>query len=262
MTDEWLAMEQMLSTNGADPTPAPKSTSATITRPVSFHTLVLRTFQGDDGTAARQWHKQLGTLVPPLQPKLAVHVDRKGSVVVFGVYEGWEDPQATIDMKTLRDVRVNDKKIFGAIVRTDVRPRRTKEQIHPQELIALRVRYPDARTIYTLEIGVWGDFDSGQLTPEVRRQRAESRVAALRSEGVPAFFHHDPTTELSTVTVGAFGEDALDPSSGLMSVEVERWQQQFPNRLTNGEKLNLPIQGQPQLDAVPQRSRLVLVPEW
>ena len=262
VTDEWLAMEQLLGGTGPEPTPVPKSTSRTIARPVSFHTLVLRTFQGDDGTAARQWHKQLGTLVPPLQPKLAVHVDHKGSFVVFGVYEGWEDPQAALDMKTLRDIRVNDKKIFRAIVRTDVRARRTKEQIHPQELLALRVRYPDARTIYTLEIGVWGDFDSGQLTPEARRRRAESHVAALRSEGVPAFFHHDPTTELSTITVGAFGEDALDPSSGLMSVDVERWQQQFPNRLTNGEELRLPIQGQPQLAAVPQRSRLVLVPEW
>ena len=262
LSDEWLAMEQLLGSTRPDPTPAPKKTSTTIARPVSFHTLVLRTFQDDDGTAARQWRKQLGTLVPPLQPKLAVHVNRKGSVVVFGIYEGWDDPQATLDMKTLRDLRVNDKKIFTAIMRTDVRPRRTKEQIHPHELLALRVRYPDVRTIYTLEVGVWGDFDSGQLTLEARRGQTESRVAALRSEGVPAFFHHDPATELSTVTVGAFGEDALDPSSGLMSFEVERWQQRFPNRLTNGEELRLPIQGQPQLEAVPQRSRLVLVPEW
>jgi hypothetical protein len=257
-------MEQLLGSAAAAPATAPPPLGAPpLTQlPRSFHTLVLRTFQGDDGTAARQWHDQLAAVVPPLQEKLAVHLDRKGALVIFGVYEGWDDPQAATDMKTLRDLRVNDKRIFGAIMRTDVHPRRAKEHIHPHELLALRVRYPNVRTIYTLEVGVWGDFDSGQLTTAVRRHKAEARVADLRSGGVPAFFHHDLTTELSTITVGAFGEDSLDPSSGLVSVEVEAWQKRFPHRLTNGEELRLPIRGQSELEAIAQRSRLVLVPEW
>jgi len=199
-------------------------------------------------------------VVPPLRDKTTVHVDDKGSMVVFGQYEGWDDPLAAADMRTLQNLRVNEKRIFGAIVRTDVRPRRADAELHPHELVALRRRHPDVRTIYTLEIEVWGSFDSGAMTPPERRRLAEQRVATLREEGVPAFFHHDPVKDLSTVTVGAFGDDALDPSSGLVSLDVEQWQHRFPNRLINGEELRLPVQGQPELGTVTQRSRLVLVP--
>ncbi|MDP7030082.1 MAG: hypothetical protein QF733_07675 [Phycisphaerales bacterium] len=260
-SDGWQDLEHLLG-SGSEPPPAEPSRAASQpVAPQSFHTLVLQTFPGDRGETARQWHAQLTQIVPPLQEHTAVHVDGKGSMVVFGHYEGWDDPQAAIDMRTLQNLRVNDKRIFGAIMRTDVRPRRADSALHPHELVALRRRHPDVRTIYTLEIEVWGGFKSGEMTSADRRGHAERRVAELREGGVPAFFHHDPVTDLSTVTVGAFGEDALDPSSGLMSLDVEQWQHRFPNRLINGEELRMPVQGQPELGTVTQRSRLVLVPD-
>jgi len=220
------------------------------------------TFQGDrQGQAAGVWAEQLGILIPPLKPDLGVHTGSKGSMVLYGHYDGWDDPKVADDMTALKNLRVNGKRIFGPIIRTTVRPQRRSDQIHPHELLSLRMRYPKVRTIYTLEIEIWGDFDSGTLSDEARRANAESRVAQLRADGTPAFFHHDPISRLSTVTIGAFDEQALDVASGLKSIEVEQWQRKFPNRLTNGEQLNLPVQGRPDLGAIPQRSRLVLVPE-
>ncbi len=229
----------------------------------AWHALVLKTFQGDeDGQAARLWATQLAALVPPLTPGIGVHVDGKGAMVLFGRYENWEDPQSAKDMETLHGLRVNGKRIFGPIIRTVVYPPRDPADLHPHELLALRHSQPATRILYTLEIGVWGDFDSGELPDQVRRQQAESQVASLRQSGIPAYFHHDPVSRLSTVTVGVFDESAVDPASSLLSPEAERWQKQFPFRLTNGEELRLPIPGRPDLGVVPQRSRLVLVPEF
>jgi len=260
----WQAMEDLLAYESFPP-PAPMAQPATPTQrgiDEPWHALVLHTFQGDaEGRAAGVWSEQLGILIPPLKPNLGVHVARKGSMVLYGRYDGWDDPKVTEDMTTLKKLRVNGKRIFGPIIRTTVRPQRRPEDIHPHDLLSLRVQFPKVRTMYTLEIEIWGDFDSGALPDEVRRGNAESRVGQLRAEGTPAFYHHNPVNQLSTVTVGAFDETAVDVASGLTSIEVEHWQHVFPNRLTNGETLRLPIQGRPDLGAVLQRSRLVLVPE-
>ena len=262
--DAWLALEHMLD-HGTGSPPANNARQAASLPPEDaqpWHALVLHTFQGDrQGQTAGVWAEQLGILIPPLKPDLGVHTGSKGSMVLYGHYDGWDDPKVADDMTALKNLRVNGKRIFGPIIRTTVRPQRRSDQIHPHELLSLRMRYPKVRTIYTLEIEIWGDFDSGTLSDEARRANAESRVAQLRADGTPAFFHHDPISRLSTVTIGAFDEQALDVASGLKSIEVEQWQRKFPNRLTNGEQLNLPVQGRPDLGAIPQRSRLVLVPE-
>ncbi|MDP6987206.1 MAG: hypothetical protein QGG74_04090, partial [Phycisphaerales bacterium] len=162
--DAWLAMEHMLD-GAATPRPSPSPDQQVAAAPANlqpYHALVLQTFPGDsNGEAAAVWRKQLGTLVPPLDPDLGVHTDSKGSIVIYGHYEGWEDPKVSEDMASLKGLRVNGKRIFGPIIRTTVRPQRNPEQIHPHELLSLRAKHPEVRTIYTLEIEVWGDFDSG-----------------------------------------------------------------------------------------------------
>jgi hypothetical protein len=266
--DEWLSFEQMLDPSVYTPDSMPPTvtsgSSPAARQPANspFHTIVLQTFAGDtSGFAAETWRSQLSTLVPPLEPDLRVHTNSKGSVVVFGAYEGWDDPQAAEDMASLKDIRVDRKKIFGAIIRTTIEPERDPTTIRPNELLSLRRQYPRARIIYTLEIEIWGDFDSGVLPDDVRRARAEERVQELRAAGTTAYFHHDLSSRLSTITVGAFDESAIDSSSGLPSRAVEMLQKKFPNRLINGEQLAIPIKGRSDMGAVPQRSRLVLVPE-
>ncbi len=263
--DAWSSMEHMLDPGQSAGQPPRTAASPGTQRPPiqsAWHALVLQTFPGDnDGRAATLWRDQLAAVVPPIAEKIRVHVGSKGSMVLYGQYEDWDDPQASTDMEFLRNVRVNNKRIFGPIVRTEVQPRRDPASIHPHELLAVRQQFPDGRTVYTLEIEVWGDFDSGMLSDTERQSRVEAKVASLRGQGVPAYFHHDPISDLSMITVGVFGEQALDPASGLLSSEVEQWQRRFPNRLTNGEELRLPVQGQPDLGVVPQRTRLVLVPE-
>jgi hypothetical protein len=266
-------MEHMLDPALASSSGQPPSTPASGPQPASprwnepiegsWHGLALQTFPGDlDGQAAADWSRQLAAVVPPLAPKLRTHVGGKGSMVLYGRYSDWDDPQAGTDMEFLRGIRVNNKRIFGPIVRTEVHPRRNLDTLHPHELLTVRTQFPDGRTKYTLEIEIWGDFDSGMLSEADRRRQVESKVAALRAQGIPAYFHHDPISDLSTITVGIFDEQALDPASGLVSSEVEQWQRRFPTRMTNGEELRLPVQGQPSLGVVPQRTRLVLVPDF
>ena len=269
--DSWHSIEQMLDP-GSNPRPAggtarQQSAGPPVVEPEpirgSWHALVLQTFPGDrEGKSAQTWRDQLAAVVPPLAPEVRVHVGNRGSMVLYGRYEDWDDPQAGNDMAFLRGIRVNGKRIFGPIVRTEIAPRRDLESIHPHELLTVRKQFPDGRMVYTLEIEVWGDFDSGMLPEAVRRKRVEARVASLREQGVPAYYHHDPISDLSTITVGVFNDQAIDPASGLVSSDVEQWQRRFPNRLTNGEELKLPVQGRPDLGVVPQRTRLVLVPDF
>jgi len=263
----WDSIEGMLT----GPAPTPQTQPAiTVKRRTSqaskadgpWHALVLKTFPGDtEGNAASVWAQRLTILVPPLQPNLGIHRDRKGASVLYGHYSGWDDPQAEEDLRELSGLRVNDKRIFGPIIKTCVVPERDPASLHPHELISIWQRYPSTNRLYSLEIAVWGDFESGNLPHAARRQQAEAQVADLRSQGVNAWFHHDPIAELSMVTVGIFPESAVDTGSGLVSQEIELLQRRFPDHLTNGETLRLPIAGRPDLGAVPQRSRLVVIPE-
>lgn len=254
---------------GQSPPPRPPdaaqspSESSTSSPQRAWYALVLKTFQGDrDGAASEVWRSQLATLVPPIAPQLGITTNRRGSMVLYGQYSGWEDPQIAEDLKLLEGFRVNNKKIFGTIIKTVVYPPRDLKSLHPHELLSIRAKYPNERILYTLEIGVWGEFDSNTLTPEDCRANAEIEVARLRAINVPAFFHHDPISNLSTITIGVFPETAIDSASGLLSTEAERWQKRFPLRMTNGEPLSLPVSGRPDLGMVPQPTRLVLIPDW
>jgi len=260
----WNDIEGMLSGPAAYSEPAPAASTERPAPPPDgpWHAIVLKTFPGDmDARAASLWMQRLAILVPPLGPHMGIYRNRKGSQVLHGRYDGWDDPQAELDLEALSGLRINDKRVLGPLIKTCVVPPRDPASLHPHELISIWQRFPDARRLYTLEIGVWGDFASGQFPAKVRRQRAQSQVAALRAQGVNAWFHHDPIAGLSMVTIGIFPESAVDSGSGMVSQEIEMLQRAFPDHLTNGEPLSLPLPGRPDLGAVPQRSRLVVVPE-
>ena len=128
-------------------------------------------------------------------------------------------------------------------------------------MLSLRLKYPEARTLYTVEVAVWGDFESGDLSSERRRQISEDYARSLRTAGHQAWFHHDEIKQMSTVTIGVFDHRAVDAESGIRSPGVERVVDTFPMRLVNGQPLMIPvIRGDLGSGTRPQKPMLVEVP--
>lgn len=260
--DDWAEMEALLGSTSQDHQPEPPTAShPTVSDSQGIHAIVLATFPGDDGTQARAWHRQLNTLLPATAGHVHIHVDDRGAVVLYGRYSNWEDPDARRDLESLNAIRINNARVFGPLMLTHIEPPRDPSTIGRWELASARLAHPDVRGLYTLEVAIWGDFESGELPPHERRQRAEEQVEALRTQGHEAYYHHDERRDLSTVTVGLFDDRAVDPRSGIASPRLERLRTTFPTRMVNGESFNVPVtRGSAQGGTRPQPSRLVEVP--
>jgi len=230
--------------------------------PSSGFGIVLATFTSTaHADQAVEYRRKLGILLPSLDPGLRTHPDSRGSLVVFGSYTDWTDPDARADVQRLRNLTVNNRQIFPQAMIAELKVPRDPGTVPDNELVSLRIKYPDVRTLYTLEIAVWGDFESGEYPPSRRRSAAEGYARALRQQGMPAFFHHDDARQMSMVTVGVFDYSAMDASTGIKSPEVERFVRQFPRRLVNGEPLiDLYDPQDPAKGGRPQPPRLVEVP--
>ncbi len=230
--------------------------------PSSGFGIVLATFTSTaHADQAVEYRQKLGILLPSLDPGLRTHPDSRGSLVVFGSYTDWTDPDARADVQRLRNLTVNNRQIFPQAMIAELKVPRDPGTVPDNELVSLRIKYPDIRTLYTLEIAVWGDFESGEYPPSRRRSAAEGYARALRQQGMPAFFHHDDARQMSMVTVGVFDYSAMDASTGIKSPEVERFVRQFPRRLVNGEPLiDLYDPQDPAKGGRPQPPRLVEVP--
>ncbi|MDG2291163.1 MAG: hypothetical protein P8L37_00770 [Phycisphaerales bacterium] len=214
------------------------------------------------GAAAQQYMDRLEVLVPEVASGLGMSTVAEGTLVFYGNYSGWTDPAAKVDLERLRDLTVNDKQVFRTAILTEIKPLRDPNQIREDELLWVRVKYPDIRVLYTLEVALWGDFESGNWPVQERRSAAVKYARSLRSRGIPAFYYHDEGRNMSMVTVGAFDHTAIDAASGLKSAQVERFMLQFPQRMVNGEPLlELYDVNDPSKGGVPQPSRLVEVPK-
>jgi hypothetical protein len=135
------------------------------------------------------------------------------------------------------------------------------KNLHPHDLWTVRRAYPNVVPIYSLDVAIWGDFDSGELPISTRRNLAEQYAATLRSRGFESFFYHDDEQNLSSVTVGLFGHNAVDAETGFYSWEVDSLLEQFPERLVNGEQfMEFRNPYDPALGMKPQQPRLVEVP--
>ena len=226
------------------------------------YAICLATFtSGDHRLEGQQYLQRVSMLVPDMTSDLSLHTDEAGSVVLYGEFDGWKDERVADVTKRLRAVQIQGRPIFINPILTEVVPKRDPSTIGPNELLAVRLRYPEVRTLYTLEVAVWGDFESGQLNDDRRRRLAEDYAASLRDLGHQAWYHHDPVKKMSTVTVGVFDHRAIDAASGIRSPAVERVMGQFPVRLVNGEVLNIPVnRNDPGAGTKPQRPFLVEVP--
>ena len=141
-------------------------------------------------------------------------------------------------MAMLRGVVTPQRRpLFVQVLLMKFKPPRSIQNLHPYDLWTVRREFPTMVPIFTLEVGVWGDFDSGQFPKAKRRQAAEGYAAQLRQKGYEAFFYHNDDAGLSSVTVGLFGHKAVDGETGFYSPEVDAMISRFPARLINGQEV-------------------------
>ncbi len=262
---DWDAVEGLLSSGGGSGKPAqnPMQASDLGTKPmVPRYGICVATFSDvNHRVEGNEYIRRLGLLLPGISEELSLYSESDNSMVLYGDYEGWNDPDVRDDTAKLRNVQIQGRKIFDTPILTEVTPPRDPATIDPIELLSLRLKYPEARTLYTVEIAVWGDFESGELPPDRRRRIAEEYARSLRSAGHKAWFHHDELKQMSTVTIGVFDHRAVDAASGIRSPAVECVVETFPMRLVNGEPLMIPvIRGDPGSGSRPQKPMLVEVP--
>lgn len=267
--EDWDAVEQhldrsqdRLQASGASSGDVGGFSGSQITRRGPEYGIVMTSFGKSTSRAeAQQYKDRLALLLPEIASGLHVSTVAEGILVTYGDYSGWKDPAAQADMKRLRDLTINNQQIFRTAILTEIKPIRDPASIGEDELLWVRVKYPEIRVLYTLEVALWGDFDSGNWPAQERRAEAIQYARSLRKQGIPAFFHHDEGRNMSMVTVGIFDHTAIDASSGLKSAQVERFILQFPKRMVNGEPmLELFDVNDPSKGGIPQPPRLVEVP--
>ncbi|MHC4217289.1 MAG: hypothetical protein ACYSU7_02425 [Planctomycetota bacterium] len=226
-------------------------------------TVVLATFsRPGHAEAAANSLRQL----PAIDTKLAggawVHTGPGGSLVAYGRFESPQSEDAQRDLAWVKAVTLDDIPAFPQAMLSRVSLRPAARGYGPLELMSARLRHPSVDPLYTLEIAIWSDFESGKLSIEKIRRSAEEYARTLRARGFDAYYHHDDDRRLSMVTVGLFDHTAVDQRTGFYNVAVDTLLQEFPAYLVNGEELLEPIDGRrPQRGTRVKRPVLVHVPK-
>jgi hypothetical protein len=146
------------------------------------------------------------------------------------------------------------------LTRITIRP--AAASLHPYALMSVRLRFPTTDPLYTLEVGIWSDFESGELTLQEIHRKAEAQARELRNRGYDAYFYHDDDKRLSSVTVGVFDHKAIDQRTGLYGPQLQALMEQFPAHLVNGERLLEPKDGRnPARGMRVQKPMPVLIPK-
>ena len=246
----------------ATPTPtgaAPVTLAAAA--PAGEWAIVLFTFTGlNHANEAVSAAARLRTIGPDFAT-VRSHTDDKGSMVLFGVYTSGDDPAAQTDLARLRAVPGRDgRRLFPRVMLSYIEP--PQAVISPLDLRSVRRTYGPDRVIYTLDIAVWIAPDDSKVRYTDLRAQAEAYARQLRQRGFEAYFYHNERAQISSVTIGMFGQGAVDPQSGILSPEVQALARDFPARLNNGQPLLLPIDRfRPERGTRPQGPILVEVPE-
>ena len=205
------------------------------------YAIVIATFTGDyHDQSAEATRSQLCNQYPAIGGKLKVRPRSRGSALTYGDYQGYDDAQAKDDIAMLRMIPSSQGRLmFAQVMLMKFKGSRLKRDLHPHDLWTVRREFPTIVPIFTLEVAVWGDFDSGQYPKEKRRSAAQGYAEQLRRKGFDAYFYHNDDAELSSVTVGLFGQSAVDAETGFYSAEVEALLSRFPVRLVNGEEVRV-----------------------
>ncbi len=220
--------------------------------------IVLLSFTGED-------HGQLADAACinvrgryPTLAKSFVRERSSGSVVVIGRFAGPGDPAVKPMLDELHAMVDGATRPFARAMLTRLETS-SESAMGAFDLRRARQANPNARSLFSVEVAVWSDFGSREISLEAIRKSAESYTKKLRAQGFTAFFHHDDDRRMSIVTIGLFGPDAYNAQTMLYSSEVDAIKKKFPILLVNGEELRRPIRKGSQ-ETVADTSLLIEVP--
>ncbi len=221
--------------------------------------VVLATFTGDGHRqTAESFRVDIARRFPEVAAAYVVP-RTDGSAVLVGHFAGPTDSAARSTLQQVKAISDGRQQAFPRAMLS-----RTESSAAPMgrfDLRQVRRRFDGPGELYTVQVAVWGDFGSSQMSLATIQARAEQHTNELRQRGLPAFYHHDDDRKLSIVTVGIFDSKAYDPRSTLYSPEVEATMTQFPVHLMNGEELLLQTDPNKPGHMEPQRCRLVEIPK-
>ena len=220
--------------------------------------VLLLSFTGEEHLeSAKAACRQLRQRYPLLKDSY-VREKSNGSVVLVGRFTAVDDPAAKPLARQVQALQDGDERPFARAFLTRVEPAK-RGSSGALELRRLREENPDVRELYSLEVAVWSDFGSGEISLDEIRRQAEAYTKKLRAQGYMAFYQHDDDKRMSMVTVGAFGKDAYDAKTMVYSDEVEAIRKNFSKLLVNGEELLRPVM-RGSKEVTPERPILILVP--
>ncbi len=233
--DNWRPVDQRVNFNRVKSNVASASDPSGA-EPTTVWTVVLKTFaESNHQRAAATMAAQVAMLAPELSA-VRVHTAKDSSMVVYGKFDNATNSDAQAAKNLVKQTRIRDRiafpKAFLSRIRTNA-----ASTFHPHNLLSARRKYPNTKLLYTLQVAMWGDFESGELTLKQIRSRAQAYTAKLRAQGHEAYFYHDDDNRLSMVTIGILDHRVIDHQSGILSSEVKELLRQFPNHLVNGEIL-------------------------
>lgn len=181
---------------------------------------------------------------------LRVRSLERGSVIVAGTYRGPGDPNAMAELERLKGIAVGDARPFAsAYLAPPVTDSVDARQVGEFDLRGAKARFGEKNAVYTLEFTLYNEGGARDY-----RSAAERTVLQLRGEGETAFYYHG--NHSSVVTLGLFGDDAIDPRTNRYSPAVDALQRRFKFAMVNDEKA--PVPGQP---GTFHATKLVRVPE-
>ncbi len=255
----------------------PAEAVAPESEPIATNEPVAKAKENDAATADRRWsivllsftgedNAQLASAacinVRGRYPKLAkafVRERSSGSVVVIGRFSGPSDPAVKPMLNELQAMVDGQVRPFARAMLTRLETS-SESAMGAFDLRRARQANPNARALYSVEVAVWSDFGSKEISLEQIRKNAEMHAKQLRAQGLAAFYHHDDDRRMSIVTIGLFGPDAYNAQTMLYSSEVDAIKKKFPKLLVNGEELRRPIRKGSQ-ETVADASLLIEVPQ-
>lgn len=243
------------------PVPAPVDEPAESTQDADGETwaIVLQTFsQADHAARAEAAVKAIASRWPPLRQAYVRQIGG-GSAVLLGAFTGPTDARAKSQLDEVKKLVDGRARPFAMAMLT--RYETNAGAMGTFDLRRVRERYPNQNPLYSVQVAVWSDLGSGELSLGEVKRHAESYCKQLRTRGVEAYVFHDGGTKTSSVCVGVFGRDAYDPRSTLYSAEVEAVLRRFPQHLVNGEPLMLPYDKSDPTKLRAQPPTLVEVPK-
>ncbi len=203
--------------------------------------VMLMTFSGENGAAeAAAALPQLRQEYPEFGGDLRIKELPSGAVIVTGQFDGPKDPAAEPVLARIQKITRNGAAPFARAHLVPDRQSNVRAALDPLNLLSVRRQYPNIDPLYTLQVAVWGDYDSGQFTMDQIARRARTEAQRLRAQGYDAYVHHTPEQMLSAITIGVFTSEDYDHQAGIFSSRVTALVKAFPHQLVNGEPLDVP----------------------